>query len=199
MIWELTYYDAVWMKEKADKDCKNHNPVPTRNTNASAAAPNDSTTVKPAVKQEDQPLSGPSMPSVKNIEVPLVRLPTLSREHSRAAGESPNDSMTVEPAVKREDNFLSLISPHLPPSLRMRISKNGWEIPLVPLPRLSLPQKHSKAAKESGSKKAEPSSDTNCVEKLPSLQDQLAMVRKQAKGRAEAAEASGPARKRMRK
>lgn len=188
MICELTYYDAVWIKEKADKDCKNHNPISTRNINTSAAAPKDSTTVEPAVKQEDQPLSGPSMPSVENIEIPV---PNLPQKHSTAASESPNDSTTVEPAVKQDCQSLSGPS--------MKSFRKIVEIPLVPFSRLSLPQKHSKAARESGNTKAEPSPDTNCVEKLPSLQDQLAMVRKQAKGRAEAAEASGPARKRMRK
>jgi hypothetical protein len=147
------------------------------------------------VQQGDQPLSGPSIPSVKNVEIPLVRLPTLPRKHSRAASESPNDSTTVKPALRRENGFHSLISPYLSKTY----SGNIFEIPRVPLPRLPLSQKHSRAARESGSKKAESSKDTNCVEKLPSLEDQLAMARKEAKDRAEAAEASGPARKRMRK
>ena len=126
MIWELTYFNAVYIKERVEKDCEESQPA----TNETAT-PNDSTTVEPAVKKENHALSGPSIKRSR-VEIPPELL--------RASSESSNDSTTVESAIKKEDQSLSE-----PP---MKTYRNLVEFPPVPLRRLSLPQKDSRATSE---------------------------------------------------
>ena len=136
MIWELTYFNAVYIKERVEKDCEESQPA----TNETATL-NDSTTVEPAVKKENHTLSGPSVKRSR-VEIPpeLLRASSESSNDSTITGESSKDSTTVESAIKKEGQSLSG-----PP---MKTYRNLVEFPPVPLRRLSLPQKDSRATSE---------------------------------------------------